>query len=247
MLAIPQAGLGWCSTRQPSLELRDATGNARFYRAQRQLEDFGDFLVRIVLEITQRDRGTERFFELRQRLQHRRRVRAFPGLGSDARHFLIHLADFAVLEADEPPAFLQELTVQRGEQPSLHFRAVPQLMALPRPDVKCLLGQVARLRFVMGQAEREGKPWLYLDVGVFNGLMESIGGIRYPMEAMGTGLPISYTIAGPSCDSVDVIATDVELPRMEVGDRVIIHSAGAYTTAYASPFNGYPIPETIVG
>ncbi len=32
---------------------------------------------------------------------------------------------------------------------------------------------------VIGKAKREDEEWLYIDVGVFNGLMESVGGIKY--------------------------------------------------------------------
>ncbi len=53
-----------------------------------------------------------------------------------------------------------------------------------------------------------------------------------------------WVVAGPSCDSFDVISDDIDLPEMEIGDRVYILSAGAYTIAYASRFNGFPIPKT---
>jgi len=53
-----------------------------------------------------------------------------------------------------------------------------------------------------------------------------------------------WVLAGPSCDSFDVIATDVELAEPEIGDKVYIMSAGAYTTVYASNFNGFCIPKT---
>jgi len=99
---------------------------------------------------------------------------------------------------------------------------------------------------VIGKAERDGQKWLYLDVGVFNGLMESIGGIRYPMAAARNGATTPWVLAGPSCDSFDTIASDVILPELEIGDILYIMSAGAYTTAYASHFNGFPVPRTLL-
>jgi ornithine decarboxylase len=45
---------------------------------------------------------------------------------------------------------------------------------------------------------------------------------------------------------MDVIATDVELPEMEVGDRVYVMNAGAYTLSYASSFNGFEAPRVHV-
>ena len=56
-----------------------------------------------------------------------------------------------------------------------------------------------------------------------------------------------WTIAGPSCDSMDVIEKNVELPiEIRAGQLVLIPSAGAYTTSYASEFNGFPIPEVVI-
>jgi len=97
---------------------------------------------------------------------------------------------------------------------------------------------------VIAKARRNGQDWIYLDVGVFNGLMESIGGFRYSMVADRDGPLRKWVVAGPSCDSFDVISNEVDFPELQIGDKVYISSAGAYTTAYASRFNGFPIPET---
>ncbi len=97
---------------------------------------------------------------------------------------------------------------------------------------------------VMARAARDSEQWLYLDVGVFNGLMEAVGGIKYHIIPSRPGPARKWVLSGPTCDSFDVISSEVELPDLEVGDRVYITSAGAYTTAYASEFDGFPIPET---
>ena len=102
---------------------------------------------------------------------------------------------------------------------------------------------------VIGKAKRGDENWLYLDVGVFNGLMESVGGIKYSyiVEARkNTKSKKQWTVAGPSCDSFDVIDQNVSLPEPEVGSLVLILSCGAYTISYASEFNGFSIPKTIL-
>ncbi|HDK16644.1 MAG TPA: type III PLP-dependent enzyme, partial [Nitrospirae bacterium] len=101
---------------------------------------------------------------------------------------------------------------------------------------------------VIGKARRGSGNWLYLDVGVFNGLMESVGGIKYTYlaESLQQTKKIKWTITGPSCDSFDIIDRDVALPEPEVGNLVLILSSGAYTTSYASEFNGFPLPGTIL-
>jgi len=99
---------------------------------------------------------------------------------------------------------------------------------------------------VIGKAKRGDENWLYIDVGVFNGLMESVGGIKYQYVVGSRAAHKRWTIAGPSCDSFDVIDRDVELPEPEVGNRILILSSGAYTVSYASEFNGFSIPKTIL-
>jgi ornithine decarboxylase len=47
------------------------------------------------------------------------------------------------------------------------------------------------------------------------------------------------TIFGPTCDSMDCIAKDIALPELEVGEWLYFKNMGAYTTAAASPFNGF--------
>jgi ornithine decarboxylase len=90
------------------------------------------------------------------------------------------------------------------------------------------------------------KRWVYLDVGKFNGLAETMGEcIKYRIEAPGrSGPPLPVIIAGPTCDSADILYehTDYRLPRdLTVGDKVEILSTGAYTASYASVgFNGFP-------
>ena len=99
---------------------------------------------------------------------------------------------------------------------------------------------------VIGKTRRGDENWLHIDVGVFNGLMESVGGIKYTYVVGSRSEKKAWTIAGPSCDSFDVIDRDVELPEPEIGNRILILSSGAYTISYASEFNGFSIPKTIL-
>ena len=90
------------------------------------------------------------------------------------------------------------------------------------------------------------KRWVYLDVGKFNGLAETMGeSIRYRIQVPGRSGPCApVIIAGPTCDSADILyeRTEYRLPLdLAVGDKVEILSTGAYTASYASVgFNGFP-------
>lgn len=101
---------------------------------------------------------------------------------------------------------------------------------------------------VVGTATRAGVRWIYLDAGVFGGLIEAHEGLQYEVYTDAESeTEIPCTVAGPTCDSLDIICRDEMLPEdLEEGDYVYIPNAGAYTTAYASTFNGFPLPEVVV-
>lgn len=101
---------------------------------------------------------------------------------------------------------------------------------------------------VIGVAERAGRMWAHLDVGAFNGMMESLESqneLLFPVtDSKNSAEKGIFNLTGPSCDSQDTIMFDIELSRdITVGDRIFIHTAGAYTTSYASRFNGFRIPR----
>jgi ornithine decarboxylase len=88
--------------------------------------------------------------------------------------------------------------------------------------------------------------WVYLDIGKFHGLAETIEeSIRYSIRTGKDGSELApCIIAGPTCDSVDVLyeKTPYLLPiSLAIGDKVLIEATGAYTATYSSVgFNGYP-------
>jgi ornithine decarboxylase len=107
---------------------------------------------------------------------------------------------------------------------------------------------------VICREQRAGEEWLYLDVGVYNGLMETQQMRQawvYPIlterwrEPTAPTLP--YTVAGPTCDSADTMFIGMQLPAdLDIGDQLYIGTAGAYTIGYASNFNGFPVPHVVV-
>ena len=97
-------------------------------------------------------------------------------------------------------------------------------------------------------AEKGGtdpRRWVYLDVGKFNGLAETMDeSIKYRIATPGRdGECGPVILAGPTCDSADILyeKTDYRMPLdLQVGDKVEIQAAGAYTASYASVgFNGF--------
>jgi ornithine decarboxylase len=103
---------------------------------------------------------------------------------------------------------------------------------------------------VIGVADRRGQRWVHLDVGAFNGMMETLETRRtliFPLawSSRGARRLLPCAVTGPTCDSEDTMFLSVPLPDdLGEGDRLYIQTAGAYTTAYASRFNGFEIPRT---
>ena len=100
---------------------------------------------------------------------------------------------------------------------------------------------------VIGKAQRDDENWLYLDVGVFNGLMETVEHFAYEFDF---DVPVerpqkTFTIAGPSCDSMDVMFKRQCIPDLQVDEKFYILNAGAYTGSYACHFNGFAPPAIV--
>ncbi len=100
---------------------------------------------------------------------------------------------------------------------------------------------------VLGTATRAGKRWMHWDAGLFGGVIETTEGLKYKIRSDRSGPDVAWNVAGPTCDSVDVVMRDEPLPSdLQEGDFIYLRNAGAYTTAYASEFNGFPLPEVRV-
>jgi len=102
---------------------------------------------------------------------------------------------------------------------------------------------------VIGRENRAGVEWLYLDVGVFQGLMEPLemSDWKYPIftEKHSRGYKKSFVLTGPTCDAYDTLGLDYTLPSdINVGDKLYIGATGAYSLVYASHFNGFEPPKT---
>ena len=109
---------------------------------------------------------------------------------------------------------------------------------------------------VMGIAERGDGRWYYLDDGLYgsysNVLTEDVHPLVFAERDLRRTRDASThrwaTLAGPTCDSSDVIAREVLLPELQVGDLLVSPTMGAYTTVTATRFNGRPFtPIAVLG
>jgi len=95
---------------------------------------------------------------------------------------------------------------------------------------------------VMGRALRDNRWWYYVDDGLYGSYSGQVyDHATYPVEALvPEGRTYPSVLAGPTCDSIDVINEHLELPKLDVGDLVVGREMGAYTWASASEFNFFP-------
>jgi len=104
---------------------------------------------------------------------------------------------------------------------------------------------VSEIINIAKKSVHERYPWVFLDVGKFGGLIETLDeAIKYPIYFEGEGTAVDVILAGPTCDSMDILyeKTTYMMPETaRIGDRVYILTTGAYTQSYSSIyFNGFP-------
>lgn len=101
---------------------------------------------------------------------------------------------------------------------------------------------------VMGKAKRDGRWWYYLDDGLYGSYSGQLfDHAKYPVTALRDGAELfDSVLAGPTCDSIDVIDDNIALPELEVGDLVVGRMMGAYTWASATDFNFFKRAKVVV-
>jgi ornithine decarboxylase len=104
---------------------------------------------------------------------------------------------------------------------------------------------------VVGVTRRGGMPWYYLDDGLYGSFSNVLSDHVHPMiyaydAVLGERDTVPSVLAGPTCDSTDVITTRAMMPALGVGDLVVAPFMGAYTSVTASEFNGLPMATVVV-
>ena len=95
---------------------------------------------------------------------------------------------------------------------------------------------------VIGEKKRGGQIWYALDEGLYG----TFSGVifdhwSFEFESFKPGRRRRVTFVGPSCDSIDFVRRDVLMPRLAIGDHLLVPDCGAYTSASATTFNGFPL------
>lgn len=123
---------------------------------------------------------------------------------------------------------------------------LPEIILEPGRSLVANAGILVSEVVLVSRKDRYGlHRWVFTDVGKFGGLIETMDeSIKYPLYVEKTGELEEVVLAGPTCDSADILYEDYkyELPlNLASGDRLYWFSTGAYTTTYSAvEFNGFP-------
>src|SRR6266581_2045177 len=99
---------------------------------------------------------------------------------------------------------------------------------------------------IIGKAVRDGKPCYYINDSVYH----TFSGIifdhcQYHLKAFKRSKTEICAVFGQTCDALDTISLSEELPDLEIEDLVYSENIGAYSSASATWFNGFP-PAKVV-
>ena len=101
----------------------------------------------------------------------------------------------------------------------------------------------------VGAVKRRGnRTWLLIDGGMADNPRHALYGARYScLTVAGVGRERSerVNIAGPYCESGDVLIEDLPLPKVEEGELIAIPVAGAYHVSMSSNYNGARRPAVV--
>jgi len=125
-----------------------------------------------------------------------------------------------------------------------------QNMPLLAEPGRILVAQGASL---VSRVELRKGDTLYINDGIYGGLFDACSwlGLRYPVKAISCdrafdGETQDYRMAGPTCDSLDMMEGPFNLPTdIGIGDWVTFENTGAYSIAMRSNFNGFGACDTV--
>jgi len=142
----------------------------------------------------------------------------------------------------EPIPAIDEFCPPIGEALDLHIR--PDIKIICEPGRFISASPVTLVCSIIGKSFRDGKIWYYLD----DGLYSTFSGIvfdhcQYPVITNKEGEEKLSVLAGPTCDSFDVMYDGLMIPEHNIGDMLIFPMTGAYCTVSGSNFNSLKRPE----
>jgi diaminopimelate decarboxylase len=115
---------------------------------------------------------------------------------------------------------------------------------------RSLIARAAVAIYRVGAVKRRGnKTWLLTDGGMADNPRFALYGAKYScltVKGLGRAGTESVSIAGPYCESGDVVLEDLSLPAVREGESIAIPVAGAYHLSMSSNYNGARRPSVLL-
>ena len=129
--------------------------------------------------------------------------------------------------------YAKYLNLSDGQQ--LHFE-------LGRAVVGQCGSLVTRVLYVKQGAT---KQFIIVDAGMTDLIRPALYQAHHQIENLNSREVLEkYDVVGPICESSDVFAKDILLPKPHRGDLIALHSAGAYGEIMASQYNCRALPQS---
>jgi diaminopimelate decarboxylase len=116
---------------------------------------------------------------------------------------------------------------------------------------RSLIARAGVAVYRVGAVKRRGdKTWLLVDGGMADNPRYAMYGARYsclPVSGIGRERSEVVSIAGPYCESGDVLIEDLPMPKVEEGELIAIPVSGAYQLSMSSNYNGARRPAVLMG
>lgn len=93
-----------------------------------------------------------------------------------------------------------------------------------------------------------GKNYIFIDGGMTDNIRPALYQAKYEAilaNKVNNPKENIYTIAGKCCESGDILIKDINLPKAEIDDLLLINSTGAYTYSMSSNYNRIEKPAMI--
>ncbi len=128
------------------------------------------------------------------------------------------------------------------------------VVGLPLPVLhlepgRSLIARAGVAVYRVGTAKRrEDRTWLLVDGGMADNPRHALYSSKYsclPVSGPEREPTESVSIAGPYCESGDVLIEDLPMPRIEEGELVAIPASGAYQLSMSSNYNGARRPAVV--
>ncbi len=122
----------------------------------------------------------------------------------------------------------------------------PEIRIIAEPGRFIVATTAVAIVEINGKAIRNDKVYYYVNDGVYNTFSGTIfDHIQYHFKAFEEGALKESAVVGPTCDALDKISLNEQLPDLNIEELLYSENIGAYTNASATHFNGFPPAKVI--